>query len=139
MLAVDLSPTLAAGPERDDQLAELAARRALHPPLPPGGRLPAWCAAWFSPCALYTRIEPPQLGQALNAFRDFPRAFAALVSTSRPRPDLVASVAAAQEGYAAAHRTDDKGLKLLATMFGPTWADRYVAEVLFPPREVVPG
>ena len=139
MLAVDLSPTRPAGPERDAQLTDLAERRGSHPPFPSGRTLPEWRAAWFSPYALYTRIDPRQLGDALGVVRDFAHAFAALASTSRPRPDLAAGVAAAQEGYLAAHRTDDKGLKLLATMFGPTWADRYVAEVLFPPREVVPG
>ena len=137
MLAVDLSPTLPEGPQRDAQLAALAARRALHPPLPPGGRLPDWCAAWFSPYAMYTRIEPPQLDQALGAFCDFARVFAGLAGASGPRPDLAAAVALAQDGYAAAHRTEDKGLKLLVTMFGRAWAERYVAEVLFPPAEAM--
>jgi hypothetical protein len=38
----------------------------------------------------------------------------------------------AQDGYAAAHREDDKGLGLLARMFGERWAERYLREVLFP-------
>ena len=132
MVAVDLSPTLPPGPERDAQLADLAQRRAGHPPLPPGGRLPEWCAAWFSPHALYTRGSLAELGEVEAAFGDFPRAFVELALQSRPRPALAARVAAVQDGYAAAHRTDDKGLGLLAKMFGKEWAERYVGEVLFP-------
>ena len=133
MLAVDLSPMLPPGPERDAQLAPLMARRSAHPELPPGGPLPDWCAAWFSPGALYTRVDPGRLDAAASTFRDFLRTFVDLVRRSIPRPDRAAGVATAQDGYAAAHRTDDKGLKLLAKMFGSAWADRYVAEVLFPP------
>jgi hypothetical protein len=55
-----------------------------------------------------------------------------LIRQGRPRPDQGAAVRAAQAGYAAAHRTDDKGLGLLATMFGAAWADRYIDRVLFP-------
>ena len=132
MVAVDLSPTLPPGPERDAQLAGLARRRALHPPFPPGGRLPDWCAAWFSPHALYTRGPLAELAEVAEAFGDFPRAFADLARRSEPRPPLALQVAAVQEGYAAAHRTDDKGLNLLAKMFGGDWAERYVGDVLFP-------
>ena len=132
MLAVDLSPTLPPGPERDAQLAPLAARRAAHPALPSGGELPAWCADWFSPQALYTRVGVERAGEALDAFRDFPSVFIELARTVAPRPDLADHVSTTQAGYAAAHRTDDKGLGLLARMFGPSWAQRYLDEVLFP-------
>lgn len=138
MLAADLSPVLPPGTERTAQFAALAARRARRPPLPSGGPLPAWCASWFSPHALYTRVDAAGLRDAVDAFHDFPRAFVALVRRSIPRPALTRQVMEAQEGYAAAHRTDDKGLRLLATMFGTAWAERYLAKVLFPPGEVVP-
>jgi phycocyanobilin:ferredoxin oxidoreductase len=138
MLAADLSPVLPAGAERDAQLAPLAARRARQPALPPGGRLSAWCAAWFSPHALYTRVDPAGLGDAVAAFQEFPRSFVALARRSRPRPALAREIEYAQDGYAAAHRTDDKGLRLLATIFGNAWAERYLVEVLFPPGEVLP-
>jgi phycocyanobilin:ferredoxin oxidoreductase len=137
MLAADLSPVLPAGAECAAQLAPLAARRARQPPLPPGGRLPAWCAAWFSPHALYTRVDAAGLGNAVAAFQEFPRAFVALARRSRPRPALAREIVYAQDGYAAAHRTDDKGLRLLATMFGTAWAERYLREVLFPPDEAL--
>ena len=132
MVAVDLSPTLPPGPEREAQLAPLASLRAGHPRLPPGGPLPDWCSAWFSRCALYTRVDRSQTGQAVCAFRDFPRAYIDLVHSSYARPHLARSVASAQDRYAAAHRTDDKGLGLLAKMFGLEWAERYLAEILFP-------
>ena len=135
MVAVDLSPTLPPGPERDAQLASLVARRARQPSLPPGGALPDWCAAWFSPCALYTRVTPSQREAASAAFQDFPSAFVDLARASSPRLDLLAQVASAQAGYAAAHLRDDKGLGLLAKMFGREWSERYLSEVLFPPTD----
>src|SRR5215211_3388058 len=101
MVAVDLSPTLPPGPERDAQLAGLARRRALQPPFPSGGRLPDWCAAWFSPHALYTRGPLAELAEVAGAFGDFPRAFAELARRSSPRPALAAHVAVVQEGYTA--------------------------------------
>lgn len=132
MLAADLSPVLPAGAERDAQLAPLLARRARWDQLPGGGALPDWCSDWFSPAALYTRIAHSQLDRAVAAFRDFPRSFIELAFGAAPRPDLAAGVAAVQAGYAAAHRTEDKGLRLLAKMFGAAWAERYTNEILFP-------
>jgi len=138
MLAADLSPMLPAGAERTAQLAPLAACRAQHPALPLGGQLPAWCAAWFSPHALHTRVDAMGLSNAVAAFEAFPRTFVALARRSRPRPALAREIGYAQDGYAAAHRTDDKGLRLLATIFGTAWAERYVEQVLFPPSEGLP-
>lgn len=133
MLAADLSPTLPPGPERARQLEPFARLRAAHPLLPPGGPLPSWCLAWFSPHALYTRVTPDELPAAEAAFWDLPRCFVEAARHASLRPDLAAEIARYQDGYAAAHRTDDKGLGLLARMFGDPWADRYLAEVLFPP------
>jgi phycocyanobilin:ferredoxin oxidoreductase len=132
MLAVDLTPTLPPGPRRDRQLGDLARGRSQAPSLPSGGELPAWCREWFSPYALYTRVHVHQLPDALQAFQLFPREFVALVAAAQPTPDLSAQVQAAQEGYLSAHRRDDKGLGLLARMFGASWAQRYLEEVLFP-------
>ena len=139
MLAADLSPTLPPGAGRDRQLASLARRRATHPALPPGGALPVWCAAWFSPHALYTRVNPDQLAAAVAAFWDFPLGFVELVRGTAPRPGLAREVAGRQNGYAAAHRADDKGLGLLAKMFGAGWAERYLEQVLFPAAPLAPG
>lgn len=132
MLAVDLSPTLPAGPERDHQLASCRSLGLTRSSLPSGGALPGWCEAWFSPHALFTRVPPERANEARRAFAVFPRVFTELARRATPRPDQAPAIRTAQAGYAAAHRTDDKGLGLLARMFGAAWADRYVSEVLFP-------
>src|SRR5919199_2834439 len=132
MLAADLSPTLPPGPERDHQLASFPSLGLARSSLPPGGALPGWCQAWFSPHALFTRVPLERADEARRAFAVFPRVFTRLARQATPRPDQAAAVRAAQAGYAAAHRADDKGLGLLARMFGAAWADRYVGEALFP-------
>jgi phycocyanobilin:ferredoxin oxidoreductase len=132
MLAADLSPTLPAGPEREQQLARVAAVGSPRSCLPPGGTLPGWCQRWFSPHALYTRVPLERAGEARRAYARFPRVFLELAERATPRPDQVSTVRAAQAGYSAAHRADDKGLGLLAAMFGAAWAERYIGEVLFP-------
>lgn len=134
MVAADLSPTLPPGPARDAQLSGLAAARAAWPPLPSGGELPAWCAAWFSPFALYTRIAPAHRDAAASALGTLPRVLIDIPRAAPLRPGDAEAVARALDGYAAAHRGDDKGLKMLEKMFGPRWAGRYISEVLFPSR-----
>jgi phycocyanobilin:ferredoxin oxidoreductase len=137
MIAVDLSPAL-----RDSAplLAPLASRRARHPELLPGGELPGWCSAWFSPFALYTRVPPAVYPAARAAYLDFAAALLEIEALSRsagfPGADA-AAVAEAQAGYLADHRTQDKGLTMLAKMFGAAWASRYIEAVLFP--SVVPA
>jgi hypothetical protein len=132
MVAADLSPTLPHGRERERQVASLAPLAFARSCLPPGGALPGWCEAWFSPYALYTRVSAEQAAEARRAYNAFPRVFAELVRRTRPRADQVPTVRSIQAGYVAAHRTDDKGLGLLATLFGRAWADRYISEALFP-------
>jgi phycocyanobilin:ferredoxin oxidoreductase len=136
MVAVDLSPTLPVGPEREAQFAGLAARLTAHPELPSGGVLPDWCTNWFSPLALYTRVPLSQRDAAASVFREFPRYFVELAQHSVARPELQSNAARVQDGYMAAHRTDDRGLGLLAKMFGTAWTERYINELLFPPVEV---
>jgi hypothetical protein len=43
-------------------------------------------------------------------------------------------VNAAQVSYLADHRNDDKGLRMLARLFGADWSARYIATVLFPEK-----
>lgn len=134
MIAADLSPVLPPGDARERQLAGLARRMGAYRDLTPGGALPAWCARWFSPYALYVRPTPAEVPRAAAAFRETVDAFVALAAGAAapvggaPDPD----VQRAHDGYAAAHREDDKGLGLLARMFGERWAERYLREVLFP-------
>jgi phycocyanobilin:ferredoxin oxidoreductase len=138
MLAADLSPTAPCGPERDRQLGRLRALRSRAPSLPPGGVLPAWCQAWFSPYALYTRVGVEQAPDAIRAYRAFPHVFVELVREAAPDPALLPVIEVAQAGYARAHRSDDIGLRLLGKMFGESWAQRYIDQVLFPAPSDVP-
>lgn len=137
MLAIDLSPTLPPGNQRIEQLSGLARARERHPPLPEGGQLPAWCSAWFSPHAVYTRGGPEELQPARSVVRDVVRVFVELAKRSSPSPQSACHVERVRQGYMAAHRSDDKGLNLLGKMFGQEWAERYVSRVLFP--HVPPG
>ncbi|EYF06823.1 hypothetical protein [Chondromyces apiculatus] len=133
MLVADLSPTLPPGKEREAQLAPLdAACAARSSTLPPGGALPAWCTAWFSPFALYTRVAGADLARAASACDDLVRVHVSLCTASAPAPQHRLGTARAVEGYAAAHREHDKGLRMLAKLFGEGWAARYIAETLFP-------
>ncbi len=132
MLAADLSPVFPAGPGRAAMNAVVGAALGPRPLLPGGGDLPAWCAALFSPHVLYTRVDVVESENAAAAFRAYPEAFVSLVRAARPQPDLAETVRTGQDAYAAAHRLDDKGLGLLAKMFGNAWAHRYLTEVLFP-------
>ena len=102
--------------------------------MPSGGTLPDWCQAWFSPHALYTRVGIDQLADARQAYLTFPRAFVSLARAAQPRPESHSLIEAAHDRYAAAHRTDDKGLRLLAKMFGANWSANYISDVLFPSR-----
>lgn len=133
MFAADLSIVTCDPNERVRQLAAL--EHALHgaPSLPPGGELPAWCVRWFSPHALYTRFDPArEFTEATQAFAIYPALFAAMARDAIRDTAGSAAIAAAQAGYQAAHREDDKGLRLLAAMFGTEWAAKYIDTVLFP-------
>lgn len=135
MLAADLSPVLPPGSARDAQLAPLAELRARRPLLPVGGELPGFCASWFSPFALFTRIDLAARSEAITAYLDFPRAFVAIARRARAEPSSSMSPAAvldAQASYLADHRNDDKGLRMLARIFGADWSERYISRVLFP-------
>jgi Ferredoxin-dependent bilin reductase len=126
MVAADLSPV--AG---DFDLRPLARRLAAHPPLPSGGVLPDWCARWFSPYALYTRVPAERAAEAAERLLDFADAFVEIAAAPHSTGDPIA-VRSAQDGYCASHRKDDRGLNLLRALFGAAWAERFVAEILFP-------
>ena len=114
MVAADLSPVAGGA------LPDL-------PPhgFPSGGELPEWCRRWFSPQAVYTRMPLARLSETREAVLDRVRALASI----RPEP---AQAAEGQRGYCRAHLEDDKGLGMLARMFGEAWAARFVREVMFP-------
>ena len=131
LVAADLSPSVAEG-EGGASLAGLAERRARWAALPSAGELPRWCADWFSPFALFTRVGEERLGEALGAVEDFVEAFVAMAESGDSHPALAPVAATMQMGYQSAHRTDDRGLGMLGRMFGAEWAQRYVREALFP-------
>ena len=132
MIAADLSPVLPQGVEQDAQLGGLARRMASFRDLTSGGELPAWCARWFSPHALYVRPSPDELPRAAQAFREVVAEYIALASDAARSAVMSEEIMAAQAGYAVSHREDDRGLGMLGRMFGQRWADRYLRLVLFP-------
>ena len=143
MVAADLSPTHPEEAGRARQLAGLERRLAPYRGvLPSAGELPAWCARWFSSHAVFTRPPAAQLGAAVAAVREMAAEFVCLARVAggsvgagtewRRSEEMAARVARTQDEYAAAHRADDKGLTMLARMFGAGWAGRYVEEILFP-------
>jgi hypothetical protein len=112
----------------------VARRRREHPPQLPAGELPAWCAAWFSPEALLTRVPAgalPLVAEAVHAYVD---AYVELARTSEPDANAVEAISAGQRGYARAHIEHDRGLGLLKKLFDPALAERFLTEVLFPER-----
>jgi hypothetical protein len=85
--------------------------------------LPAWARAVFSSRALYTRVA--DVADARAAFLSYPRALMRV----RPR---AGDSSALQRDYCQAHLEDDKGLGLLARIFGDAWARTFLREVMFP-------
>lgn len=132
MVAVDLSPTMPPGLERDRQLAPLAARRAAQPIFPSAGELPEWCRRWFSPHALFTRGTPAALCGMDAALADFLDCYITAVRRTAARVEGEHARSYLQESYLEAHRVEDRGLRLLAHMFGSEWAQRYLEEAMFP-------
>lgn len=144
MLAADLSPTHSDVATSDRQLAGLGGRLApLREALPPAGELPEWCARWFSPHAIFSRPRPDRLAAVGAALREMAAAFVLLakdvsaeVARGGASPEMARHVVMVQDEYAAAHRADDRGLTLLARIFGTGWAGRYVERVLFPDSSI---
>jgi hypothetical protein len=130
VVVADLSPTVR--DHLDDTLEALARCRRAHPPLPSGGVLPAWCARWFSPHHLYTRVGSPSASAALRAALDFVAVWVDAAMTAPAEPALTETVAAAIAAYAADHLREDPGLRLLDRIFGGEWAAPFRETILFP-------
>lgn len=118
--------------ERDAELADIARVVPTIGALPPADELPAWRSAWFSPSVLHTRVGPAQEEAALAAFEGYVTAFVIVLGATPPSAERAFRTRAIHDGYALAHRTDDRTLSLLAAMFGKVWADEYMTRVLFP-------
>jgi len=128
VVVADLSP---AEPGQSD--APLAGAQAsvlrARGPFPAAGPLPGWCARWFSPHPLFTRVPAEAAEPAAAAAVDFARLWLEATATAADGASQLPSTAAA---YCADHRSQDPGLRLLDRMFDPDWADAFRATVLFP-------
>jgi phycocyanobilin:ferredoxin oxidoreductase len=129
MIAADISPVTRSGAAHAELLDTLSALTAAYADLPPGGELPAWCSDWFSPYPLYTRFAVEVSERAAGAFNAWVDTY---LSVARRDAAHSNESLAIQRGYLRAHREDDKGLGMLAKMFGSEWAREYLQRVLFP-------
>ena len=120
MFAADLSPVPGSAPAA-----------LLTHALPSGGKLPDWCDRVFSPQPLYARVGVDQRDEACAAALDRVDQFCALAAAGGPTGSE-REISHAHREYARAHLEDDKGLSMLARMFGDAWAARFLREVMFP-------
>ena len=120
LFAADLSPVPGAAP-----IAPLA-----HT-LPSGGELPDWCVRVFSAQPLHARVEAARRDEACAAALQRVDHFCVLAAAPGPAGNA-REISHAQREYARAHLEDDKGLGMLARMFGDAWAERFLHEVMFP-------
>ena len=132
MVAVDLSPTLDVEDSWREQLVPLARRRREHASLPTGGELPSWCSRWFSPLALFTRVGEAEAPAAFAQTMDFARAYVEIAREAEPHDDSASLTRDTMDAYLSAHREFDRGLGLLARIFGSDWAAQYLHFVLLP-------
>ncbi len=98
---------------------------------PPPGPLPQWCGRFFSPTPLFARVTRAQLPAA---WAEMEERVALLGEAVRRGEPALASAASWQQDYLDAHRTEDRGLLLLHTIFDPAWARSFLEQVLFPTR-----
>lgn len=129
MMAFDLSPTAAGTPPWDEALAEWRAARVS---LIQADGLPAFCARFFSPHSLFTRVGPEGAGALVSAFQDGAELYARLASHAA-LDDAARDEAARTIGaYNRAHREDDPSMDMLHHTFGRPWSDRLLRDVMFP-------
>lgn len=128
-------------PVGEDSIDEpaLAAIRGQVNDFPPADDLPEWAAVSFSPYALYSRpqtaIEPRRIQHAL---RYYVRGYVDACSTApeRTHPDAAAR---AIEHYCHEHFQHDPGGRMLNTIFGKPWVERYATNFLFRLDQRKPG
>ena len=83
------------------------------------------------PQPLYARVGADRRDEACAAALDRVDRFCALAAAGGP-PGSEREISHAHREYARAHLEDDKGLAMLARMFGDAWAHRFLREVMFP-------
>ena len=117
----------------------LAAAYARHrTALPDGGAIPEAAAKYFSPYFLWSRLPTPASDEAISsavlpAFEDYLRGYLELVRTAAPLQDQRAleAVREAQLSYASYRGGQDPARPMLTRLFGESFAERLIAEVLF--------
>lgn len=97
---------------------------------PAAGALPPFCARFFSAAPLFAQVPGGRRDEAWQEVETRVDAF--IRSTRAPRGSD--DVRDWQQAYVDAHREEDRGLRMLGTLFGAQWASAFVAEVLFPVR-----
>lgn len=116
---------------RHDERTRAVVRAHLRaaPSLPSAGALPGWAARYFSPEATFARANDDAATAAVVAA--WVEAALTLFAAAPPtkEPDAAVSVVLA---YLAAHRDEDRTLRLLDRCFGAAIARTLVHEVLFP-------
>lgn len=133
----DLSPVTADATDRAQQLqavarAALSAQRDGRGDFIPGGELPPWCAPWFSPHALFVRVERAHAARLAGAVRPYLHTWVQMVTRQQAHPETTGVVLETQRAYARAHREHDRGLTLLGKIFGAEFAADFISTVLFP-------
>lgn len=118
LAVIDLSPVL----------KDMTAAKVVAPQLPSRGALPAWAARWFSDDYTFAEVYAEQLPLLRARMSAYARAFVESVWRAKDDP----RVRDIQEDYARSHRAEDRGLQLLAKIFEPALARRFIDEVMFP-------
>lgn len=99
------------------QLADVAGS------FPSGGPLPGWCAEYFSPGALWSRMENlDRVPDLLAAYQEYLSAWIALAAPSMPHPAEDPNVAE----YKRHHIEHSPGLKFLHKLFGAEWTEDFL-------------
>mmetsp|Transcript_4153 Transcript_4153/g.10782 ORF Transcript_4153/g.10782 Transcript_4153/m.10782 type:complete len:276 (+) Transcript_4153:74-901(+) len=140
LIAIDYAPTQ--DPAVDTAFAPdgaLAAAFAKHrSSIPDGGSLPEEATRFFSPYFLWSRLPTPDGDAALQeavlpAFEDYLRGYLELVQSAEPLTDpaALAVVKESQLAYTRYRAEEDPARPMLSRLFGETFAERLIREVLF--------
>lgn len=132
IFVADLSP-LDADRNAAERVARAVAERA---PPSASSPLPSWAERLFSDHALCVNdAEPARRQLALQGCTARVEAFCDVVAQTSDRAGAAIDPAAradAYERYAALHRTEDRGLRMLAGLCTPDLAADFIARVMFP-------
>ena len=140
LIALDYAPFT--NPESDATFAPEGALAAAYTKhrrsLPDGGALPEAATRYFSPYFLWSRLPTPEADAAIQqdvlpAFEEYLSGYLKLISDATPlsEPAELAQVEARQLSYATYRAEQDPARPMLTRLFGETYAERLIREVLF--------